>query len=69
MPFVNNRIVKQVTEHSPDGLKAKVQTAVTDSTAQAAGIPKENVWVTFDEIEETDWFAGGQRVKDLRTGA
>lgn len=66
MPFVNIRIVKQVIEHDPDGIKAKVQTAVTDAIAQAAGIPTENVWITFDEIDETDWFAGGQRVKELR---
>lgn len=69
MPFVNIRIVKQVIEHDPDGIKAKVQTAVTDSIAQAAGIPKENVWVTFEEVDETDWFAGGQRVKELRANS
>lgn len=69
MPFVNIRIVKQVIEHNPEGIKAKVQTAVTDSIAEAAGIPKENVWVTFDEVDETDWFAGGQRVKELRAGS
>lgn len=67
MPFVNIRLVKQVIEHDPDGIKAKVQSAVTDALVDAAGIPKENVWVTFDEIEETDWFAGGARVKELRS--
>ncbi len=67
MPFVNIRLVKQVIEHDPDGIKAKVQSAVTDALVDAAGIPKENVWVTFDEIEETDWFAGGERVKELRS--
>ncbi|WP_299867243.1 4-oxalocrotonate tautomerase family protein [uncultured Roseobacter sp.] len=66
MPFVNIRIVKQVIEHDREGIKAQVQTAVTDTIAKAAGIPKENVWVTFEEIDETDWFAGGQRVKELR---
>lgn len=69
MPFVNIRIVKQVIEHDPDGIKAKVQTAVTDEIARAAGIPKENVWVTFEEVDETDWFAGGERVKELRAGS
>ncbi len=69
MPFVTIRIVKQVIEHDPDGIKAKVQTAVTNEIAQAAGIPKENVWVTFEEVDETDWFAGGERVKELRAGS
>ncbi|PRY20411.1 4-oxalocrotonate tautomerase [Aliiruegeria haliotis] len=69
MPFVNIRIVKQVIEHDPEGIKDKVQSAVTDSIAEAVGIPKENVWVTFEEVDETDWFAGGARVKELRAGA
>lgn len=69
MPFVTIRIVKQVIEHDPDRIKAKVQTAVTNEIAQAAGIPKENVWVTFEEVDETDWFAGGERVKELRAGS
>lgn len=69
MPFVNIRIVKQVIEHDPEGIKNKVQSAVTESISAAAGIPKENVWVTFDEVEDTDWFAGGSRVKELRAGS
>ena len=69
MPFVNIRIVKQVIEQDPDGIKAKVQADVTNSIAEAAGIPAENVWVTFEEVDETDWFAGGQRVKELRANS
>ncbi|MEX0338786.1 MAG: 4-oxalocrotonate tautomerase family protein [Arenibacterium sp.] len=69
MPFVNIRIVKQVIEHDPEGIKGKVQASVTDSIAASAGIPKENVWVTFEEVDETDWFAGGQRVKEIRAGS
>lgn len=66
MPFVNIRIVKQVIEHDPEGIKEKVTQDVTESLSEAAGIPAENVWVVFEEIEEIDWFAGGKRVKELR---
>lgn len=66
MPFVNIRIVKQVIEHDPEGIKQQVQAAVTNSLSEAAGISKENVWVVFEEIEDVDWFAGGARVKELR---
>ncbi len=69
MPFVNIRIVKQVIEHDPEGIKEKVQTAVTNSLSEAAGIPKENVWVVFEEIEEVDWFSGGERVKEQRANS
>lgn len=66
MPFVNIRIVKQVIEKDSEGIKAKVQADVTASLVEAAGIPAGNVWVTFDEVDEEDWFAGGVRVKELR---
>ncbi len=66
MPFVNIRIVKQVIEADPEGIKARVSEDVTNSISAAAGIPKENVWVVFEEIDETDWFSGGNRVKELR---
>lgn len=69
MPFVNIRIVKQVIEHDPEGIKEQVQASVTNALSDAAGIPKENVWVTFDEVDETDWFAGGARVKELRSNS
>ncbi len=66
MPFVNIRLVKQVIAHDPEGVKAKINDAVTASINEAAGIPRENVWVVFEEIDETDWFSGGVRVKEQR---
>ncbi|MFY0682694.1 MAG: 4-oxalocrotonate tautomerase family protein [Thalassovita sp.] len=66
MPFVNIRIVKQVIEKDPEGIKAKINEDVTNSISLSAGIPKENVWVVFEEVDEADWFSGGARVKDLR---
>ncbi|WP_298294244.1 tautomerase family protein [uncultured Litoreibacter sp.] len=69
MPFVTIRLVKQVIEHDPEGIKAKINDAVTHGISEAAGIPKENVWLVFDEIEETDWFSGGERVKELRSSS
>ncbi|GAA6209157.1 4-oxalocrotonate tautomerase family protein [Cognatishimia sp. WU-CL00825] len=66
MPFVNIRIVKQVIEQDPEGIKAKITKDVTTSISAAAGIPEENVWLVFEEVDETDWFSGGARVKELR---
>lgn len=68
MPFVNIRIVKQVIAPDPEGIKRKVCEDVTRSISDAAQIPVENVWVVFEEVDETDWFAGGTRVKELRSG-
>ena len=66
MPFVNIRIVEQVIEKDPEGIKRKIGAAVTESIAEAAGIPAEHVWVVFEEVDETDWYSGGARVKELR---
>ncbi|MCY6383715.1 tautomerase family protein [Hoeflea prorocentri] len=69
MPFVNIRIVREVIAADPEGIKSKVSTAVTSAIADAAEIPEDNVWVVFEEVSETDWFAGGTRVKELRSGS
>lgn len=69
MPFVNIRLVREVIADDPEGIKAKVSTSVTNALSEAAGIPKENVWVVFEEVAEVDWFAGGTRVKELRAGS
>ena len=66
MPFVNIRIVKEVIAADPVGIKATINEAVTRSIAESAGIPADNVWIVFEEVSESDWFSGGQCVKDLR---
>ena len=68
IPFVSITLVKQVIEHDPEGVKAKINEAITSSISEAAGISPENIWVVFDEVDETDWFSGGHRVKELRRG-
>ncbi len=68
MPFVNIRIVKEVIEDDPVGKKAAITEKVVDAISGTAGIPKEAVWVVFEEVSEADWFVGQKRVKELRAG-
>lgn len=69
MPFVNIRLVREVIADDPERIKAKISRDVTTSIARAAGIPAENVWIVFEEVAEVDWFAGGNRVKELRASS
>jgi 4-oxalocrotonate tautomerase len=69
MPFVNIRIVKEVIADDPVGKKAAITEQVTTAIASQAGIPKDAVWVVFEEVSEQDWFVGQKRVKELRAGS
>ncbi len=66
MPFVNIRIVKEVIADDPEGIKKKISKGVADAISTAAGIDPQNIWTTFEEVPETDWFVGADRVKELR---
>ena len=66
MPFVNIRIVKEVIEADPVGIKKRIGSDVAQAIAAHAGIEVEKVWVVIDEVPETEWFVGGRRVKELR---
>lgn len=66
MPFVNIRILKQVIADDPGRKKKEIAGRIAAAMSEVAGIPEDVVWVTFDEIDEADWFVGKDRVKDLR---
>jgi 4-oxalocrotonate tautomerase len=66
MPFVNIRIVKEVIAADPEGRKTEISRRVSDAVSEVAGVPKEAVWVVFDEIAAADWYVGNQSVKDMR---
>jgi 4-oxalocrotonate tautomerase len=66
MPFVNIRIIKEVIEDDPVGKKAAIAKKVAAAISETAGIPEDVVWVVFDEVNETDWFVGPTRAKELR---
>ena len=66
MPFVNIRIVKEVIADDPAGKKAEIAQRVTDAIASTAGIPKDAVWVVFEEVAAKDWYVGSTSVEQMR---
>lgn len=66
MPFVSIRIVKEVIADDPAAAKRTISRGVVASICEATGLKEDQVWVVFEEIPETEWFVGADRVKELR---
>jgi 4-oxalocrotonate tautomerase len=56
MPFVNIRIDEA---HGQDR-KDEIAQRITDTISDVCKLPREAVWVTFDEIAPPDWYLAGK---------
>ena len=61
MPFVNIRILKGHSQARKDAMAARI----TEAIADVAELPKEAVWVVFEDVADEDWFCGGSAVSVL----
>ena len=62
MPFVNIRILKGHSKQRKDEISRRVTAAVSE----VAQLPKEAVWVVFEDVESDDWYVGGDSVTDIK---
>lgn len=65
MPFVNIQILKG----HPQKRKDEISRRVTDAISEIAKLPKDAVWVVFDEVAAEDWYVGATRVSELKKKA
>jgi 4-oxalocrotonate tautomerase len=65
MPFVNIRIL----EGHPQQRKDEIARRVSETISEVAKLPKEAVWVVFEEVAADDWYVGQSRVSDLQKKA
>jgi 4-oxalocrotonate tautomerase len=65
MPFVNIQILKGHPRRRKDEMARRVSAAISE----LAGLPKEAVWVVFDEVAAEDWYVGATRVSILKKRA
>lgn len=65
MPFVNIRILKG----HPQARKDEIARRVTAAISEVAELPREAVWVVFEDVTEDDWFVGAERVAELKRRA
>ena len=65
MPFVNIRIYEGWGKDKIDQIAARVTDAIHDVTK----LPKEAVWVVFEDVTADDWYVGQSRVSELQKKA
>jgi len=62
MPFVNIRILKGHSQKRKDEISRRV----TDAISEVAELPRDAIWVVFEDVTDEDWFVGGKTVKSIR---
>jgi len=58
MPFVNIRILEGHSQQRKDEIARRV----TEAISEVAQLPKEGVWVVFEDVAPTDWYVSGTPV-------
>jgi 4-oxalocrotonate tautomerase len=62
MPFVNIQILKG----HPQERKDEIARRITATLSELAELPKEAIWVVFDEVAAEDWYVGAERVSEMK---
>ena len=62
MPFVNIRILAGHSQERKDEIARRVSAAISE----VAQVPRDVVWVLFEDVTSDDWFVGGTSVTQLR---
>lgn len=62
MPFVNIRIL---AGHS-QARKDEIAKRITEAISEVAELPKDVIWVVFDDVTTDNWFVGSSSVTRLQ---
>lgn len=62
MPFVTI----QILEGHPQERKDEISRRVTATISELAKLPKEAIWVVFEDVTPQDWYVGGVTVGELK---
>ena len=65
MPFVNI----QILEGHPKERKDEIARRITEAISELAQLPKEAIWVIFEDVSADDWYVGSTRVSELKRQA
>ncbi len=58
MPFVNIQILKGHSQQRKNEIARRVTEAISDVTE----LPKEAIWVVFEDVAAPDWYVAGKTV-------
>lgn len=65
MPFVTVRILQGHSQQRKDEMSVRITAAISE----VAQLPKDAIWVVFEDVTAEDWYVGGTTVGELkRTG-
>jgi 4-oxalocrotonate tautomerase len=62
MPFVNIQILEGHSQERKDEIARRV----VDAVSEVAQLPREAVWVVFEDVSAGDWFVGGRSVRTMK---
>ena len=65
MPFVNIRLVEGRSQQRKDEISKRV----TDAISEVLQLPKDDIWVVFEDVPAGDWYVGSATVAELRKKA
>lgn len=65
MPFVTIKILKGHSQERKDEISRRV----TEAVSEVAKLPKEAVWVVFQDVTAEDWYIGATTVAALKKAA
>lgn len=62
MPFVNIRILQGHSQERKDEIAKRI----TDAISEVAQLPKDVIWVVFEDVATDNWYVGPDSVTRLR---
>jgi 4-oxalocrotonate tautomerase len=65
MPFVNIRLVEGRSQQRKDEISKRVTAAISE----VLQLPKDDIWVVFEDVPAGDWYVGSTTVAELRNKA
>jgi 4-oxalocrotonate tautomerase len=62
MPFVNIRLIEGRSQQRKDEISKRIADAISD----VLELPKDDIWIVFEDIPASDWYVGSTTVAELR---
>ena len=62
MPFVSIRLIENRTQQQKDEIAKRINEAISD----VLQLPKDDIWVVFEDVPAGDWYVGSTTVAELR---
>jgi 4-oxalocrotonate tautomerase len=62
MPFVSIRMIEGRSQQQKDEISKRVN----DALSEVLELPKDDIWIVFEDITANDWYVGSSTFAELR---